>query len=30
MPDPKVRDMLLAKIDDLTGQLTKLVDRCGP
>jgi hypothetical protein len=26
MPDPKVRDMLLAKVDDLTGRMAELVD----
>jgi hypothetical protein len=26
MPDPKVRDMLLAKVDDLTARMTELVD----
>jgi hypothetical protein len=26
MADPKVRDMLLAKVDDLTGRMTELVD----
>jgi hypothetical protein len=25
MPDPKVRDMLLARVDDLTGRLAELV-----
>jgi hypothetical protein len=25
MPDPKVRDMLLAKVDDLTGRMAELV-----
>jgi hypothetical protein len=25
MPDPKVRDMLLAKVDDLTGRIVDLV-----
>jgi hypothetical protein len=25
MPDPKVRDMLLAKVDDLTGRMVDLV-----
>jgi hypothetical protein len=25
MPDPKVRDMLLAKVDDLTGRVVDLV-----
>jgi hypothetical protein len=26
MPDPNVRDMLLAKVDDLTGRMAELVD----
>jgi hypothetical protein len=26
MPDPKVRDMLIAKVDELTGRMTELVD----
>jgi hypothetical protein len=26
MPDPKVRDMLLAKVDELTGRMTGLLD----
>jgi hypothetical protein len=26
MPDPKVRDMLLANVDDLTRRMTELVD----
>jgi hypothetical protein len=25
MPDPKVRDMLLAEVDDLTGRMVDLV-----
>jgi hypothetical protein len=25
MPDPKVRDMLIAKVDDLTGRMAELV-----
>jgi hypothetical protein len=27
MPDPKVRDTLLAKVDDLTRRMTQLVDQ---
>jgi hypothetical protein len=26
MPDPKVRDMLIAKVDELTGRMAGLVD----
>jgi hypothetical protein len=26
MADPKVRDMLIAKVDELTGRMTELVD----
>jgi len=26
MADPKVRDMLLAKVDDLTGRMAGLLD----
>jgi hypothetical protein len=30
MPDPKVRDMLLAKVDDLTGRMTALLEEVRP
>jgi hypothetical protein len=26
MPDPKVRDLLLARVDDLTARMTELVE----
>jgi hypothetical protein len=29
MPDPKVRDMLLAKVDELTAKQPSCSRRCG-